>query len=106
MSNAFLDETRSERLDLGLPMMKQLRASPTLTAVLMDEKPATQTWGDFALAAMVEKSVHARMVRGDLRGVIRLLVRLIGQPSDERLTNGLVPDARQAALTNGNGSRR
>jgi hypothetical protein len=79
--NAFLDETRSERLDLALPFMRQLRVSPTLAEVLAAEKPATQTWGDFALAAMVEKAVTARMVRGDLCGVTCLVVRLTGRPS-------------------------
>lgn len=80
--NSLLDETRSDRLDLGLAFIRQLRVSPTVAEVLAEEKPAAQTWGDFAILSMVSFAVMARMVRGDLRGVIRLLVRLVGQPAD------------------------
>jgi hypothetical protein len=109
MSSALLDETRSERLDLGLVVMKQLRLSPTLAEVLGEEKPATQTWGDFALAAMVEKVVTARSLRGDYRGVIRLLVRLVGQPSDGAAGGPAqrpTPDSRPVGPTNGRGALR
>lgn len=107
--NACLDETRSERIDVGLVFMRQLRLSPTLAEVLADEKPAVQTWGDFALSAMVEKVVTARMVRGDYRGVIRLLVRLVGPPSDGALGGRaptLASDSRQAGPTTSENDRK
>lgn len=87
--NAFLQESRSERIDFGLPyILRQLRASPTVAALLTEEKPADQTWGDFAIRALLLYVVMARMVRGDFRGVISLLVRLVGQPAG-------TPDGRQ-----------
>jgi hypothetical protein len=60
------------------------------------------TWGDFAITAMVEKAVTARMLRGDWRGVISLLVRLVGHPSEERPSGAPAPsppDDRQNGLT-------
>jgi hypothetical protein len=82
MPNAMLDETRSERIDLGLPFLKQIRTSPTLAAILSEEKPANQSWGDFFLTAAVNHVLHVRNVRGDWRGCHRLLVRVIGPEPD------------------------
>lgn len=99
--NALLDEKRTARLEIGLPWMKQLRVSPTVEAVLLEEKPASVTWGDFAILAMVLFCFIARIVRGDVRGVIRLGVRLAGSTPDAGQvdpTPGRSPDARQDGL--------
>lgn len=82
MSNALLDETRSERIDLGLPFLKQIRLGPTLRDILTEEKPANQSWGDFFLSAAINQILHARNIRGDWRGSKRLLVRITGQEPD------------------------
>jgi hypothetical protein len=105
MPNALLDETRSERIDLGLPFLKQIRASPTLAQLLSEEKPANQSWGDFFLTAAVNQVLMSRNMRGDWRGVHRLLVRVIGPEPDglgvtaeqqlESLTGVRSPDIRK-----------
>jgi hypothetical protein len=94
--NAMLDETRSERIDLGLPFLKQIRTSPTLAAILNEEKPANQSWGDFFLSAAVNQVLHARNIRGDWRGCHRLLVRVIG-PEPDGL--GVTAERQLSALT-------
>jgi len=78
MSNAFLDETRTERIDLGLPICKQLRASPTVFEVLAEEKPATMSWGDFATISMISFALMGRNLRGDFRGAYCQAVRIFG----------------------------
>ncbi len=93
-ANAFLDETRTERLDIGLPFLRQLRLSPTLENLLAEEKPANQSWGDYFLTAAVNQALSARNVRGDWRGSNRLIVRLVGSLSGD-------PDNRR----NGGGER-
>ena len=96
MSNALLDETRSERIDLGLPFLKQIRVSPTLANVLSEEKPANQSWGDFFLSAAVNQILMSRNMRGDWRGCNRLLVRIVG-PEPDGL--GITTEQQLAALT-------
>jgi hypothetical protein len=96
--NAFLDETRTERIDLGLPFLKQIRVSPTISALLMEEKPANQTWGDFFLTAAVNHIFHARNMRGDWRGCNRLMVRLLG-PEPDGL--GVTTEEQLEAMTSG-----
>lgn len=80
--NALLDETRSERLDLGLSFMRQLRVSPTVAALLAEEKPAAMSWGDFATLGMIHLIMSWRSSRGDVRGVIRQGVSLVGGAPD------------------------
>jgi len=94
MANALLDETRSERIDLGLPWLKQLRVSPTVFELLSEEKPANMSWGDFLLTAALCYVRCARDIRGDFRGSNRLGVRLFGPVSDQ-------PDSRQNGTGNG-----
>ena len=108
MANALLDETRSERIDLGLPFLKQIRLSPTLATVLSEEKPANQAWGDFFLTAAINHVLHAHNVRGDWRGCHRLIDRLIGPPP---VGLGVTSEQQVAALTgvrfpDGRGVRR
>lgn len=96
MSNALLDETRSERIDLGLPFLKQIRLGPTLRDILTEEKPANQAWGDFFLTAAINQILHARNIRGDWRGSKRLLVRITGQEPDGL---GVTAEEQMAVLT-------
>lgn len=80
--NALLDETRSRLIEAGLPFLRQLRTSPTVAALLEDEKTDTETWADFALLGMITLASMRRMVRADLRGVIRLGVGIVGAVAD------------------------
>ena len=96
MSNAFLDESRSERIDLGLPFLKQIRASPTIVKVLSEEKPANQSWGDFFLSATINHVLNKKNVLGDWRACHRLLGRMIG-PEPDGL--GVTPEQQMVALT-------
>lgn len=88
MTNALLDETRTVRIDVGLPWLKQLRVSPTVFELLSEEKPANMSWGDFLLTAALCYVRCARDIRGDFRGSNRLGVRLFGPVSEQ-------PDSRQ-----------
>ncbi|MFB3816163.1 MAG: hypothetical protein ACE147_00750 [Candidatus Methylomirabilales bacterium] len=81
--NALLDETRSERLPVNLPFLLQLRVSPTIRELLEREKPANESWADFAMLSMIQRAVHARTVRLDFDGAKRLLVTVGGSGSDE-----------------------
>lgn len=88
--NALLDETRSARIDFDMLLIRELKVSPTVKELLLEEKPSNMGWGDFAIFSMLAFVLIARIVRFDLRGVIRLCVRLVGEPptnvggSDER----------------------
>lgn len=82
--NALLDESRSERLELGLSFLRQLRASATVVDILEAEKAADETWGDFALEGMIALAAMRRTLRMDLRGVNRLCVGLVGLADDAR----------------------
>lgn len=90
-TNAFLDETRTERLDVSLPFAKQLRLSPSIMEVLSEHKPPTQSWGDFCLESMVLRILTDTIMRRDCRGCNRLVVRLFGG----NLTGVGSPDGRQ-----------
>lgn len=57
---------------------EQLRAPESLHQLVMLHKPATQSAGDFALASMLNAVLMALIVRGDYRGIQRLLVSLFG----------------------------
>ena len=80
--NALLHESRSRLIEPGLPYLRQLRLSPTVAAVLEAEKLDTETWGDFAVLGMIVLANMRRASRGDLRGVIRLHVGIVGAPPD------------------------
>jgi hypothetical protein len=80
--NALLDETRSKLIETGLPFLRQLRASPTVAALLEAEKLDNETWADFSLLGMITLASMRRMVRADLRGVIRLGVGIVGAVTD------------------------
>lgn len=80
--NALRDETRSRLIESGLPFLRQLRTSPTVAELLDAEKTDTETWADFALLGMITLASMRRMVRADLRGVIRLGVGIVGAVAD------------------------
>lgn len=82
--NALLDETRTERLDLGMSFLPQLRVSPTVRAMLLEAKPANQSWADFATEAMVVRALLTNTIGLSLHNLNRQVVRLIGPSSDER----------------------
>ena len=80
--NALLDETKSGRIEFDLPLLRELKVSPTVKQLLLEEKPSNMGWGDFAIFSMLAFVLIARIMRFDLRGVIRLCVRLIGATPD------------------------
>jgi hypothetical protein len=80
--NALRDATRSRLIESGLPFLRQLRTSPTVAELLEGEKTDTETWADFALLGMITLASMRRMVRADLRGVIRLGVGIVGAVAD------------------------
>jgi hypothetical protein len=84
--NVLLDETRSKRLDVALPIMDQLRVTATTYAILLEEKPSDQSWGDFAIRSMITAALMGRIMRGELRGAYRLLVRFGAIAADEPAT--------------------
>lgn len=75
--NALLDETRTKLIETGLPFLRKLRASPSVAELLDAEKQDNETWADFALLGMITLASMRRMVRADLRGVIRLGVGIV-----------------------------
>jgi hypothetical protein len=81
--NALLDETKNARIEFGLPWLHELKVSPTIKQILLEEKPSNLGWGDFAIFSMLTFAFIARMMRFDLRGVIRLGVRVVGALPDE-----------------------
>lgn len=93
--NALLNETRSKLLEPGLPFLRQLRVSPSIAALLDAEKQDNESWADFALLGMITLASMRRMVRADIRGVIRLGVGIVGAVADgvmeERATEGNAP---------------
>ena len=80
--NALRDETRSRLIESGLPFLRQLRTSPSVAELLDAEKQDTETWADFALLGMITLASMRRMVRADIRGVIRLGVGIVGAVAD------------------------
>lgn len=89
----FTDESRDARIKLGVAgLADTLRAPESLHRLVMVEKPQTVSAGDFALKAMLDGALMARMVRGDYRGIQRLLGTLFGELDDERhLSNRSTP---------------
>ena len=80
--NALLDATRSRLIETGLPFLRQLRASPTVAELLEGEKQDNETWADFALLGMITLASTRRMVRADIRGVIRFGVGIVKGVAD------------------------
>lgn len=79
MSNPFTDESRDARIKLSVAgLCDTLRAPESLHRIVMVEKPTTVSAGDFALKAMLDAALMARMVRGDYRGIQSLLGTLFG----------------------------
>lgn len=77
--NPFTDEKRTSQLQLSIDgLCDQLRTPDSLHRLVMIEKPATESAGDFALKSMLNAAIINRMVRGDYRGIQRLLVSLFG----------------------------
>jgi hypothetical protein len=86
--NVLTDETKSDRIEFGLAQLRELKVSPTVKALLLEEKPANMGWGEFAVFAMLTYAFIARIIRFDIGGVIRLGVRLIGaRPDESRVTD-------------------
>jgi hypothetical protein len=105
--NALLDETKSGRIEFDLPFLRELKVSPTAKAILFEEKPSNMGWGDFAIFSMLAFVLMARIMRFDLRGVIRLCVGLTGWLPDERPTAPTSvgsPDDRRKLPTKATGS--
>lgn len=99
-TNALLNATRSKRIDLGLPVrgLDQLRVSPTTFSVLLEEKPADQSWADFTIRALVSFVVIRRMIALETQAANRIVVRLgLAWPDDtaEDLTSVSAPDDSQ-----------
>jgi hypothetical protein len=92
MPNPFTDESRDARLKLGIDgLCDTLRSPESLHRIVMEHKPATVSTGDFALKAMLDAVIDAHKVRGDYRGIYRLLGTLFGDAVTERngqVTNG------------------
>lgn len=98
--NPFTDESRDSRIKLGVAgLADTLRAPDSLHRLVMVEKPTTVSAGDFALKAMLDAALMSRMVRGDYRGIQRLLGTLFGPLVDER--HGPTPSLRPE-VPNGN----
>ena len=99
MASPFLDESRDARIKLGVAgLADTLRAPESLHRLVMVEKPTTVSAGDFALKAMLDAALMARMLRGDYPGIQRLLGTLFGPVVDERHQ---AKDERHAQGTNG-----
>ena len=93
--NPLTDEKRTAQLTLSIDgFCDQLRSPESLHRLVMIEKPATQSAGDFALVSMLNAAIMSRMVRGDYRGIYTLLVRLFGAD----LTNVSRADERQKGV--------
>ncbi len=82
MPNVLLAETRSQRIDLGLPMLSQLRVSPTVHELLSDAKPDHQSWPDFAIESMVIRVLLPHTLGLRLRELNRQCVRIVGRETD------------------------
>jgi hypothetical protein len=79
VSNPFTDESRDSRIKISVAgLCDTLRAPESLHHMVMIEKPATVSAGDFALKSMLDSVLMTRMVRGDYRGIQRLLGTLFG----------------------------
>lgn len=97
--NPFTDETRDARLKVDVSgLCDTLRAPESLRTVIMEHKPSVLSVGDFALKAMLDSSIDAMKVRGDYRGIQRLLGTLF----DNEVPNGTDGDKRHI----GNGKAR
>jgi hypothetical protein len=100
MANALLDETKSDRIEFGLDWLRELKVQPTVKTLLLESKPSNMGWGDFAIFSMLAFSFISATMRFDLRGVIRLGVRLVGAMPDDRAVDPTVggsPDRRPGA---------
>jgi len=82
--NVLLDETKTDRIEFGLDLIRELKVQPTVKAILLEDKPNNMGWGDFAIFTMLTFCFMARIMRFDVRGVIRLGVRLVGAIPDDR----------------------
>jgi hypothetical protein len=77
MPNPFVDATREDRWEVGLPewMMQQLRAPECLRWLKDEAKPATMPLGTFALSSMFDRSLIRLIVDARHKDVIRQYVR-------------------------------
>lgn len=79
MGNPFTDESRDARLKLGIEgFCDTLRSPESLHRLVMVEKPAVLSAGDFALKSMLDAVIDAHKVVGDYRSIQRLLGTLFG----------------------------
>jgi hypothetical protein len=91
MPNAFLDETRTIRVDVLHPLCKQLRLTPTLYAVLDRAKPTHMSWPQFFAFAACHFAIAEPTIRGDLDTVYWRAGRLTGRIPDEGRGDGRGP---------------
>lgn len=85
MGNPFTDESRDSRFKVDVPgLMDTLRSPESLHRLVMEFKPAVVSTGDFALKGMLDSCIDSLKVRGDYRGIQRLLGTLFGPDGTER----------------------
>ena len=82
MPNALLAETRTKRIDLALPILPQLRISPTVYEILDEAKSDAQSWPDFALESMLIRALLPHTLGLRLRDLNRQIVRIVGPEPD------------------------
>ncbi len=92
--NAFTEESRDARLALNLEgFIEKLRAPESIHKLVMLAKPATQSVGDFALAAMLNSCLIAAILRGDYRWAYGTLGTLFpAEVTDGTSAISAVPD--------------
>jgi hypothetical protein len=92
VGNPFTDESRDARLKLAIDgFCDTLRSPESLHRLVMEYKPAMQSSGDFALTSMFNSVLMALIVRGDYRGLQRILGTTFGDVVTDRpaqVTNG------------------
>lgn len=97
--NRLLEESRTVRVDVGMPMCNQLRLQPTLHQILDEAKPVNLSWPDFFAKAALFIVMTDVNIRMDLHAAKRLLVRLLGDGDDG--TTGQTPVTHRPVHRNG-----
>lgn len=96
MGNPFTDESRDARFKMDISgLMDTLRSPESLHRIVMEFKPAVVSTGDFMLKGALDSVIDALKVRGDYRGIQRLLGTLFGPEGTER--RGEVPNGTRSA---------
>ncbi len=81
MKNALQYEKKTARIEIDLPMLPQLRVSPTIREILLDAKGGGESWQSFALRGMLVLALLPDTLGLRLRKVQAQTVRIeIGLP--------------------------